>query len=71
MKNAADLLADSIKMSASYAISQNLSFTFLAQNEQLEGDLLMPLLSDNLLGTIRILQTAVLIFTEKGLLSAG
>ena len=47
MKNAADLLADSIKMSACLAIGQNLSFTFLAQNEQLEGDLLMPLLSEN------------------------
>jgi len=71
MKNAADLLVDSIKMSASLAISQNLSFTFLAQNEQLEGELLMPLLTNNLLGTIYLLQTAVLIITEKGLLSTS
>ncbi len=71
MKNAADLLADSIKMTACQAISQNLSFTFLAQNEQLEGHLLMPLLSENLLGTIHILQTAIFTFTEKGFYLQG
>ena len=69
MRNAADLLADSIKMSACQAIGQNLSFTFLAQNEQLEGDLLILLLSENLLNTIHILQMAIIAFTEKGLLS--
>jgi aspartate ammonia-lyase len=68
-QNVAKLLADGVKMSASQAISQNLSFTFLAQNEQLEGDLLLPLLNENLLTIIRILRAAVLTFTEKGLLS--
>jgi len=68
-QNIAKLLADGVKMSASQAISQNLSFTFLAQNEQLESDLLLPLLNENLLTIIRILRVAVITFTEKGLLS--
>jgi len=62
------IFADSLHMSAYQVVSNNFSFTFLAQCEQLESVMLMPLLSHNLLTTIDILKAIVLGFQRKGLL---
>ncbi len=62
------IFADSLHMAAYQVVSNNFSFTFLAQCEQLESIMLMPLLSHNLLSTIEILHSIVLGFQRKGLL---
>ena len=62
------IYADSLHMAAYQVISNNFSFTFLAQCEQLESVMLMPLLSHNLLSTIEFLQAIVLGFQRQGLL---
>jgi aspartate ammonia-lyase len=62
------IYADSLHMAAYQVVSNNFSFTFLAQCEQLESVMLMPLLSHNLLSTIELLQTLVVGFQRKGLL---
>ncbi len=62
------IFADSLNMAAFQAVSNNLSLTFLAQCEQLENGMLMPLLSHNLLSTVALLQTIVVGFQRKGLL---
>jgi aspartate ammonia-lyase len=62
------IFADSLNMVAYQAVSNNLSLTFLAQCEQLESGTLMPLLSQNLLSTIDLLQVMVVGFQRKGLL---
>lgn len=62
------MFADSLHMSAYQVVSNNFAFTFLAQSEQLESVMLMPLLSHNLLSTIDILRAIVQGFQRKGLL---
>ncbi len=62
------IFADSLHMSAYQVVSNNFSFAFLAQCEQLESVMLMPLLSHNLLSTIYILRSIVIGFQRKGLL---
>jgi aspartate ammonia-lyase len=62
------LFADSLHMAAYQVVSNNFSLTFLAQCEQLESGMLMPLLSHNLLSTIELLQAIVMGFQRKGLL---
>jgi aspartate ammonia-lyase len=62
------IFADSLHMSAYQVVSNNFAFTFLAQCEQLESVMLMPLLSHNLLTTIEILKAILLGFQRKGLL---
>ncbi len=67
--SSAQFFAEGLKMAAYQVISNNLSLTFIAQSEQLEGGLLMPLLSHNLLTAVDLLRAATIAFTEKGLVS--
>ena len=66
--NAIQVFADSLHMAAYQAVSNNLSLTFLAQCEQLETGMLMPLLSHNLLSTVDLLRAILVGFQRKGLL---
>ncbi len=66
--DAIQAFSDSLHMVAYQAVCNNLSLTFLAQCEQLESGMLMPLLSHNLLSTIDLLQVIVVGFQRKGLL---
>ena len=68
-ESSAQPFAEGLKIATYQAISNHLSLTFIGQSEQLEGGLLMPLLSANLLTAIDLLRTATIAFTERGLVS--